>query len=106
MAKFLAIASYNPAGVQGLLKDGGSKRRDVVKKTIESLGGTLEAFYYAFGDADLYAIIDFPDNVTTAAAALAINSTGAVSSKSIALLTPEEIDAAAQKIVAYSAPGQ
>jgi hypothetical protein len=37
MAKYLAIANYNPEGVRGLLKDGGSKRREVVAKAIESL---------------------------------------------------------------------
>jgi uncharacterized protein with GYD domain len=106
MAKYLAIANYNPEGVRGLLKDGGSKRREVVAKAIESLGGTLEVFYYAFGDADAYIIADFPDNISAAAASLAVNSTGAASSKLVVLMTPEEIDAATQKVVAYTAPGQ
>ena len=106
MAKFLGIANYTSEGVQGLLKDGGSKRRDVLAKAVEALGGTLEAYYFAFGDADVYVTIDAPDNVTVAAVSLAVNSTGAASAKIVVLLTPEEIDAATQKVVEYTAPGQ
>lgn len=106
MAKYLSIASYNPEGVQGLLKDGGSRRKEVVANAIESLGGKLEAFYYAFGDADLYAIADMPDNVSAAATSLAVNSTGSIRAKLVVLLEPEEIDAATQKVFEYTAPGQ
>jgi len=83
MAKFLGIASYTPEGVQGLLKDGGSKRRDVIAKAVEALGGTLEAYYFAFGDADAYVTVDVPDNVSAAAVSLAVNATGAASAKMV-----------------------
>ena len=63
MAKYLAKASYTQQGLQGLLKDGGTKRRQVVEKLAASVGGKMEAFYFAFGDTDLYAIMDAPDNV-------------------------------------------
>ena len=49
MPKYLAHASYTVEGLKGLLKDGGSKRREVVEQLTKGLGGTLEAFYYAFG---------------------------------------------------------
>ncbi len=53
MPKYLFTASYTAEGIQGLLKDGGSKRREVAGKLIESLGGTIEAMYFcASGDAD------------------------------------------------------
>ena len=68
MAKYLIKANYTQKGLEGLLKDGGTKRRQVVEKLATSLGGKLEAFYYAFGDTDLYAIIDAPDNVSAATA--------------------------------------
>jgi len=106
MAKFLGIASYTPEGVQGLLKDGGSKRRDVIAKAVEALGGTLEAYYFAFGDADAYVTVDMPDNVSAAAVSLAVNATGAASAKMVVLMTPEEVDAAVKKVVEYTAPGQ
>lgn len=72
---------------------------------IQGLNGKLEAFYYAFGDADAYVIVDAPDNVTAAAVSLAVNASGAVTTQTVVLLTPEEIDQAAKKTVAYRAPG-
>ena len=58
MPKFLWKASYSPEGVKGVLNEGGSSRRAVVEQMTSALGGSLEAFYYAFGDADVYVIAD------------------------------------------------
>ena len=62
MPKYLIQASYTADGVQGLLKDGGLKRRAAAEQAIKGLGGRLEAFYFAFGDTDVFAIADAPDN--------------------------------------------
>jgi uncharacterized protein with GYD domain len=91
--------------VKGVLKEGGSSRRDTVAKVIEGLGGTMESFYFAFGDDDVYATADLPDNVTAAAIALAVNSSGAVNVKTVVLMTPEEIDEASKRTVDYRPPG-
>ena len=106
MPKYLWQISYTAEGVTGLLKDGGSKRRSVAEKALKTVGGKLEVFYYAFGDADAFAIADLPDNVSVAAAALGINATGAVVVKTTVLLTPEEIDQASKKSFAYRPPGR
>ncbi|MCP5114139.1 MAG: GYD domain-containing protein [bacterium] len=106
MAKYLYQASYTTQGAKGLLKDGGSRRREAIERMTAALGGSVEAFYYAFGTDDVCLIVDVPDNVTAAAASLAVSAAGAVSIRTTVLLTPEEIDAAAQKTVAYQAPGQ
>lgn len=92
--------------MKGLLKDGGTKRQEVVVKLAESLGGKLEAFYYALDEDDLFAIFDFPENVSATSASLIVNASGAAKVKMTALLTPEEVDEAAKKSVAYSPPGQ
>jgi len=105
MAKYLIKGSYNPEGARGLIKEGGSARRDMVKKLIEGLGGKLETFYYAYGDVDVYAIVDVPQATDGLAMGLAVNASGAVNLTSTPLITPEEIDAAAKKSVAYRAPG-
>src|SRR4029450_4462274 len=97
MAKFLVEVTYTKDGVQGLMKDGGSKRRDVVNKLAKGLGGKVEAFYFAFGAADAGLIIDLPDSVTAAALSLTVGATGAVKLVTTPLLTPEDIDAAAKK---------
>jgi uncharacterized protein with GYD domain len=105
MAKYLIKGSYNPEGARGLIKEGGSARRDMVKKLIEGLGGKLETFYYAYGDVDVYAIVDVPQATDGLAMGLAVNASGAVNLTTTPLITPEEIDAAAKKSVAYRAPG-
>lgn len=105
MAKYLVAASYTAEGAKGLLKDGGTKRRQAAEQAIKSAGGKLEAFYFAFGDSDAFVIIDAPDNVTIAAASLAINASGAVHTKTVVLLSPEEIDQASKKGTIYRPPG-
>lgn len=105
MPKYLVQAHYAVDGLKGLLKEGGSSRRTVVEKLFGSVGGKVEGFYYAFGDTDVFIIADVPDNVSVAALSLAVNATGAVTTKVTVLLTAEEIDAAANKAVSYRAPG-
>ena len=106
MAKYLIEASYTLDGLRGLAKEGGSKRRDAAGAAIKSLGGKVEAFYFAFGDPDAILIFDLPDNVSAAAVSLAINATGAVRLKTLVLLSPEEMDQAVKKTVDYRAPGR
>ena len=106
MPKYLLEVSYTAEGARGLLKDGGSKRRQVADQAIKSTGGTMEAFYFAFGETDAIVIVDAPDNASMTAAALAINATGSVHSQTTVLLTPEEVDQATKKTVSYRAPGQ
>jgi uncharacterized protein with GYD domain len=106
MSKYLIQANYVGEGLKGLLKEGGSSRRAAVEKLFESVGGKVEAFFYAFGDTDLFIIADLPDNVSAAALSLTVNAAGAATSKVTVLLTVEEIDKAAKKTVRYRAPGQ
>jgi uncharacterized protein with GYD domain len=106
MPKYLFQANYVGAGVKGLLKEGGASRRAAVEKAAQSLGGTLEAFYYAFGDTDAYVVVDLPDNATATALALTVNSSGVAVVKTTVLMTPEEVDAAVKKNPSYRAPGQ
>jgi len=105
MPKFLIKVSYTPEGTRGLVKEGGSARRAFVSKLIADVGGKVEAFYFSYGDADAYVITDFPDAVSGLAMSLAVNASGAVRLTTVPLITPEEIDAASKKAIAYRAPG-
>ncbi len=105
MPKYLLQVSYTAEGAKGLLKDGGSKRRAAAKGLVESLGGKLESLYFAFGSPDVFAIADLPDNQAAAAAALTLAASGAITSKTTVLLTPEEIDQAVKKAGSYTPPG-
>ncbi len=106
MPKYLFQGSYTEQGLKGLLKEGGSKRRDTVEQLVKAMGGTLEVFYYAFGEDDFFIISDMPDNVDTTAVSLAVNATGAVKARVTVLITPEEVDQATKKTVNYRPPGQ
>lgn len=105
MPKYLWKASYSPAGVRGVAQEGGSGRVEAVKKATESVGGTLDAFYFAFGGADAYVIADLPDNETAAAVALTVNGSERASVETIVLITPEEMDAASKKNVDFRPAG-
>jgi len=106
MPKYLFQVKFVGEGIKGLLKDGGSKRRAVTDKFYKSLGGSLDVYYYAFGDTDVYIIADLPDHAAASAAALTASATGAVTVKTTVLLTPEDIDAATKLKPTYSAPGK
>jgi uncharacterized protein with GYD domain len=105
MAKFLVRATLTSDGVKGLLKEGGSGRREAVGALAEGLGGSLEAFYFAFGGDDVYAILELPDSISAAAASLAVNGSGVVNCQVVVLLTPEDVDEATKKTANYRPPG-
>ena len=105
MPRYLIQASYTNEGTKGLLKEGGSARRSAIESLMESVGGKLEAFYFAFGENDAVLIIEAPSNTDAAAAVLRAAATGGVSISTTVLLTPEEIDEAANKSVTYTPPG-
>jgi uncharacterized protein with GYD domain len=105
MPKFLIEASLTTQGVKGVQGEGGTARREAVAKAVESVGGRLESFHFGFGEHDVFVIADFPDNESAAAMALAVNSSGAVTTRTVVLLTPEEVDAAAKRSVDYRPPG-
>jgi len=105
MSKYLFYGSYTPQGLQGLMAEGGSSRIEAAKQALGSVGGTLEAFYFAFGDNDFYIIVDLPDNITATAVTMAGNVSGTFGIKTVVLLTPEEVDQAVKKSVDFRPPG-
>jgi uncharacterized protein with GYD domain len=104
--RYMIVASYTAQGEQGLLSKGGSARRASVNEMVEKLGGKVETFDFAFGEDDVFTVVDLPDNVTAAAIGLAVGASGLTTVRTIVLLTPEEIDAAAEKHADYHGPGQ
>ena len=106
MPKYLVSASYTAEGAKGLLKDGGTKRRQAIEAAIKAVGGRVEAFYFAFGEHDVYVIFDAPDNASVAAIAISVGAAGGAVSRTTVLLTPEELDQATKKKPNYTPPGQ
>ena len=105
MAKYLIIASYTAEGMKGVISKGGTDRLDAVSKAVADLGGQVDSFYFAFGEDDAYVVVDLPDNTAAAAIGMAVGASGTVRTKTVVLLTPEEIDRAAKTQVGYRPPG-
>jgi len=105
MPRYLIEASYGAEGVRGVAQKGGSARREIVGQLIGSMGGAIESFYFAFGDPDVYVIAELPSDEAAAAIALSINQTAATKTRTVVLLTPEQIDTAAGMVPTYKPPG-
>ncbi len=105
MPKYLVEASITVEGLKGTLQEGGTARHTAVKEAVESLGGTLESFYYAFGDTDVVGIADMPSPEAMAAFAATVGASGTAAVKTTVLLTPEDVDAAAKMTPRYRPPG-
>jgi uncharacterized protein with GYD domain len=83
----------------------GTDRRDAVADTVHSVGGELECLYFEFGDRDAFSIVDLPDDEAAAAVALIANASGGATVKTTVLLTPDQVDEAANRAVTYRPPG-
>ncbi|MEU9824076.1 GYD domain-containing protein [Micromonospora chersina] len=105
MARFLLRSTYTADGLHGLIRDGGTKRVDVVRKMVENAGGRMESMYFAFADDDTYVLCEMPDHRSAAALAIAIGAAGGLQVQVTPLLTPAEVDEATRTPAAYSPPG-
>ena len=77
MPRYITFFSYTSEAMKAMI-DRPSERSAAAKALVESLGGTMEAFYWMQGEHDGFLISDVPDGVTAAALASAVGSTGAV----------------------------
>ena len=104
MPRYLWQVSYTADGIEGLLKGGCTKRRQVVQKLVESLGGRLELFDYSLGNDDAFIVAQLPNNVSAISVAMVVNAGGSATVKTNVLVTPEEIDKAAARRSDYVPP--
>ena len=106
MAKYLIKASYSPDGLKGVMAKGGSARAEAIEKLAAGVGGSVDGVYFSFGSDDLFAIVEAPSHEAMAAIAGTVGQTGALSKyETVVLLTPAQIDDAANMTVDYSPPG-
>lgn len=106
MPKYMFIGSYTAEGARGLLQDGGTRRREVADQVAQSVGGTIESHYFGFGSDDFYIVADLPDHAAAAALSLTVAASSAITMRTVVLMTAADIDAAGQRSVGYTAPGQ
>lgn len=106
MPKFMFSAHLSGEGAAGILAEGGTSRRKEVDRVIGALGGTVEAFYFTFGEQDSVLIADLPDTEAATAFALGVSSSGVVGVSTTVLITPEEVDRAITRKVGFRPPGE
>ena len=105
MPKYLLQVNYTLDGLKGVVAKGGTARKAAASAAAKSVGGKVDAFYFAFGDTDVYVVADMPDNEAAAALALTVSAAGGATVKTTVLLTTDEVDAATSKDVKYKPPG-
>ena len=106
MPKYLVQVSYTAEGAKGVLAGGGSARVKAASDAVAQFGGKIEAFYFCFGADDAAIIVDVPDPAAMAAVSLAVTASGTIKTRATVLLTPEQIDDAANMHAQFRAPGQ
>ena len=107
MAKYLIRGSFTREGLRDMLgKAKGTGLRAAVTRFAETAGGKVDAYYFAFGNDDIVAIGDLPDNVSAAAVSIAGNTAGFVQLNVTPLITPEELDKAVEKSATLAVPGR
>jgi uncharacterized protein with GYD domain len=106
MAKYLLSVNYSSEGMKGVIADGGTSRKAAIEALAASIGGTVDAVYFAFGQQDVIIICDAPDYAGVAAIGMTVVASGATDTyRVVQLLTAEDVDAAAKMSPAYRAPG-
>ncbi len=105
MPKYLLEANYTPQGMEGVRAKGAKSRLDAVSTMVAGMEGSLESFHFAFGDTDLFIIVELPDDEAAAAVALTVGSSGAASVSTTKLLTVDQVDEALRRSVEYHPPG-
>lgn len=105
MPRYLFKVSYSVDGVKGVMKEGAENRATFIGKMLADMGGSLDSFDFAFGQTDVYAIGELPDDESAAALAMAVAAAGTGSIETVKLLTPEQVDRSRSMSTGYRPPG-
>jgi uncharacterized protein with GYD domain len=108
MPLYLMRFSYTPKTWSRLVENP-EDRRAAAREYIETVGGSLQGFWYGFGEYDGYALFEAPDAVSMAGVVIAISSGGALRTvETTQLFTVEELLEAlrAAGSVKYRRPGE
>ena len=104
MAKYLFRGRFTSTGWQGAVKEGFAAREAYVRQLVESAGGSVEVFYFIYGEDDVIFVADV-DPRAAAAFSMAANQTGAVEVSTSPLLNSAEMDEARHRLPNYQPPG-
>lgn len=106
MPKYLVAGNYTADGLDALRSAGAASRIEASHALAASLGGSLESMYWAFGETDVFAVVDLPDDEAATAVSVAGNASRALTVRVTKLLTAEQVDEAFGRNANYRPPGQ
>ncbi len=90
MPRYMLEVAYTPEAWATMVKKP-QDRIEAVRPAVRKLGGRIEAAYFAFGEHDLVAIVNMPDNVSVAAFSIAASAGGSIKAiKTTPLMTVRE----------------
>jgi uncharacterized protein with GYD domain len=104
MAKYQYRLRYTKAGLDGTIKEGFANREAFFRRTVEKLGGSTEAVYWAYGPDDVFVIVDLQPEAATGLS-LALATTGSFEVTTTVLLTAADMDGGVKAMPSYRAPG-
>lgn len=104
MPKFLFRIRYSQEGLKGTLAEGFANREAYIRDLASNIGLSVETFYWALGDDDVFIIFDGP-SANAIAGSLVATAGGIGKISTVTLLTAAEMDEAASKLPDYRAPG-
>lgn len=97
MPYYLFKGRYSPASLKSLVANP-EDREAAARQMIEALGGKLHHLFFCFGEEDVIALIEAPDDQTMAAGALLVGASGTMSGgATVKLMTSKEAMAAMKK---------
>lgn len=103
MPMYLFKARYTAAALKAMV-DNPQDREAAARPLIEAVGGKLHSLYFCFGEEDVIALIEAPNDEAMAAGALAVGSSGAFSGGSTTkLMTAKEAMKSMEKAKAAAA---
>jgi uncharacterized protein with GYD domain len=107
MSKYFVQGTYTAEGIKGLLKEGGTARKEAIDKLAGSLGGTVESLHYSATSPTYVLLMTLPEKGSAAVLSATVIASGAVTvDQCVEILTPVQMDAAAKQSVTYRPPGR
>jgi len=94
MPKYMYSGNYTAKGAAGLLNDGGKAREEEAEKAAASMGGSLEAYYWCYGEMDFMMIINVPSEEMAIKFSLHVGASGVFNGKLTPLISVDTMEAA------------
>ena len=107
MPKYMYSGNYTSKGAAGLLEDGGTARKQETLRILAEMGGSLESYYWCYGDTDFIMIADLPSESAAIKLALHVGSSGIFNGNLTPLISVDEMDAAVKEVLpSMKLPGE